>query len=95
MKKRAPVSLLTILCLSYTIKAQTSSTDSLRNKKDVDNKSINVLIDGGYQKKFFYEIGIGKGRLQGALGNIANFGYYGSYERAVGTTHFDPVNGVK
>lgn len=94
MKKTIPVILL--LVISFSLKAQKAQVkDSLYQKKVIDNKSLNVYFGAGYQKKFYYEIGIANAHFQGAGGNLAHWGYYTSYERTLGTRSFNPVHGAK
>ena len=84
-----------ILLSTVTLSAKGQGSDTIKNKLDIDNKTLNIYFGAGVQKRVYYEIGLARSRFTGGRGNVAHWGYFTCYERTVGNKNLDPVHGIK
>ena len=87
------ISLILLSTFGFTVSAQVN--DTLNNKLDIDNRTVNIYFGSGIQKRVYYEIGLARARFTGARGNVAHWGYFSCYERTIGNKTIHPVNGIK
>jgi len=93
---KTPLAIFVLSLLCSNLQAQANSKDSMRVKTVIDNKSINLYASTGFQKSYFYEVGLGYSHFQGNnRGNMVNYGIYSTFEHTVRNRKNHQVNGVK